>query len=58
MENHDVRVLIVGMGCEVAFFRRIPILVTPTTNRDDLHRAALLEPLFDLINRLGEPADE
>ena len=47
-----------GMGREVAILRRIPVLVIATSDLHDLQRTVLLEPLFDLINGLGEPADK
>ena len=50
LKDYDVRVLIFGMGREVARFRRIPVLVKATTNRHDLPRTVLLAPLLDQIN--------
>ena len=47
VEEHDIRVPILGMGREVAILRRIRILVVATTNLHDLQRTVLLEPLFD-----------
>ena len=49
MKDHDVRVLILGMGREVAIARRIPVLVKATANRHDLPRTVLLAPLLDFI---------
>jgi hypothetical protein len=57
-EDHDIRVSILRMSREVAVFCCVRMLSPTITNRDDLHRTVLLEPLFDLINGLGEPADE
>ena len=42
LEDHDIRVPILGMGREVAILRRIPVLVTATTNLHDLPRTVLL----------------
>ena len=47
LEDHDIRVPILGMGCEVAFSRRIRILFKAATNRHDLPRSVLLDPLLD-----------
>ena len=58
VEEHDIRVSILGMGREVAILRHIPVLVIATTDLHDLQRTVLLEPLFDLINGLREPADK
>ena len=44
MKDHDICVPILGMGREVARFRRIPVLVKATTNRHDLPRTVLLAP--------------
>ena len=52
LEDHDVRVPILGMGREVAISRRIPVLVKATPNRHDLPRTVVLAPLLDLINGL------
>ena len=52
IEDHDVRVLIFGMGREVAIAGRIPVLVKATTNRHDLPRTVQFSPLFNLINGL------
>ena len=52
LEDHDIRVPILGMGREVAISRRIPVLVKATTNRHDLPRTVLLAPLLDQINGL------
>src|SRR4051812_21112715 len=38
LEDHDIRVLIFGMGREVARFRHLPVLSIPPTNRHDLPR--------------------
>jgi hypothetical protein len=46
LEGHDIRVLIFGMGREVAISRCIPVLVEATTNRRDLPRTVLLAPPF------------
>jgi hypothetical protein len=56
LEDHDIRTPILGMGCEVAFSRRI--LFKATTNRHDLPRTVLLDPLLDQVNCVREPADE
>ena len=58
LEDHDIRAPILGMGREVAISRRIPVLVKATTNRHDLPRTALLDPLLDQVNCVREPADE
>jgi hypothetical protein len=39
LEDHDVRVPILGMGREVAILRRFPVLVKATTNRQLGRRA-------------------
>ena len=58
LEDHDIRVTILGMGREVAISRRIRILFKShdepsRSSTDGSARAA-----FDLINRLGKPADK
>ena len=58
LEDHDIRVPILGMGREVAISRRIRILFITTTNLHDLPRTVLLAPLLDLVNCLGKSADE
>ena len=50
--DHDVRVLIFGMGREVAIKRGVGILFQTTTNRHDLPRTVQFSPLFNLINGL------
>ena len=55
MIDHDVRVLIFGMGREVAIKRGIGILLITTTNRHDFQRTVLLAPLLDQINRVRKP---
>ena len=45
IEDHDIRVPILGMGREVAIFRRIRILFKTTTNLHDLERTVLLAPV-------------
>jgi hypothetical protein len=50
VEDHDIRVSILGMGREVAILRRFPVLVTAITDRHDLERTVLLHPLLDQVN--------
>jgi hypothetical protein len=50
LEDHDIRVLILGMCREVAISRCIRILFKATTNRHDLPRTVLLAPLLDEVN--------
>ena len=58
IEDHDIRVPILGMGREVAISRRIPVLVKATSNLHDLERTVLLAPLLDQVNCAGKSADE
>jgi hypothetical protein len=58
IEDHDIRVPILGMGREVASFRRIRILFKTTTNLHDLERTVLLAALLDQVNGAGKSADE
>ena len=46
VEDHDIRAPILGMSRVVAISRRIRILFQTTTNRYDLPRTVLLEPLL------------
>lgn len=57
LEDHDVRVPVLGMGGEVAIARCIPVLVITTSNLHDLQRAVLLAPLLEQVNRAGKSAD-
>ena len=50
MKDHDIRAPILGMGREVASFRRIWILLIATSNLHDPERTVLLEPLLNLVN--------
>ena len=58
--DHDIRVLIFGVGREVAILRRIRTLFKTTTNLHDLERTVLLAPLLDQVegvqHRLMTPA--
>jgi hypothetical protein len=47
-----------GMGRVVSSSRRIRVLLKTTTNRHDLPRAVLLDPLLDQVNCVREPADQ
>jgi hypothetical protein len=58
LENHDIRVLIFGMGREVAIKRGIGILFQTTTNRHDLQRTVLLHPLQAKGRPRGCPSRE
>ena len=58
LEDHDIRVPILGMGRVMAISRRIRILFITTTNRHDLPRTVLLAPLLDQVNCAGKSADE
>ena len=58
MKDHDVRVLILGMGRKVAIFRYTRILFKTTTHRHDLPRAVLLAPLLNQVNCVGKSADK
>jgi hypothetical protein len=58
LEDHDIRAPILGMGREVSSSRSIRILFKVTTNRHDLQRTVLLDPLLDQVNCVRKPADE
>jgi hypothetical protein len=58
MKNHDFRAPILGMGREAAISRCIRILVITTTNRHDLPRTVLLDPLLDQVNGVRKPANK
>jgi len=47
LEDHDIRVPILGMSREVAIARCIPVLVIATSNVHDLERTVLPTPLLD-----------
>jgi hypothetical protein len=59
LEDHDIRVPILGMGCEVSSSRCIRILFVTPTNPYDLPRAVLSAPLLDhQVNCVRKPTDE
>jgi hypothetical protein len=58
LEDHDIRAPILGMSREVARSRHAPVLLIPTSNRHDLPRTVLLDPLLDQVNCVREPADK
>jgi hypothetical protein len=58
LEDDEIRAAILGMGRIVAISSGIRILVITTTNRHDLPRTVLLDPLLDQVNCVGKSADE
>ena len=47
MEDHDIRISILGMGREVAILRGIPVLANAITDLHDLEQTVLPHPLLD-----------
>src|SRR5690348_11275074 len=55
LEDHDIRVPVLGMGREVSSSRCIRVLLKTTANRYDLPRTVLSAPLLNQINRARKP---